>query len=39
MKQIDEYLDNLYKEDKSKGTMNFKLEMKEHLLQSVKELY
>ncbi|MCC3866866.1 permease prefix domain 1-containing protein [Terrisporobacter mayombei] len=38
MKQIDEYLDNLYKEDKSKETISLKLEMKEHLLESVKEL-
>lgn len=38
MKQIDEYLDSLYKEDKSKETISLKLEMKEHLLESVKEL-
>ena len=38
MKQIDEYLDNLYKEDKSKETISLKSEMKEHLLESVKEL-
>lgn len=38
MKQIDEYLDSLYKEDKSKEIVSLKLEMKEHLLESVKEL-
>lgn len=38
MKQIDKYLDNLYKEDKCKETINLKLEMKAHLLESVKEL-
>ena len=38
MKQIDEYLDSLYKEDNSKESISLKLEMKEHLLESVKDL-
>lgn len=38
MKYIDEYLNDLFKDDKSKKTLELKLEMKAHLEESVKEL-
>lgn len=38
MRQIDEYLDKLYKKDNNKSTIELKEEMREHLIESVNEL-